>query len=102
MMEQANGIPQAGQAPGRKVPVLPKLTTGGDRFGVRPGEHPLTMAQQLCRLPGIAFEGVYAHVSVGASPRRVRACTIRNRTSGLRTGFISGTGWKSCPTLRRW
>ena len=65
MLEQATGISRVGDALGRKVPVLLKLNTGGDRFGVRPGEPALAMAQQLSGLPGIAFEGVYAHESGG-------------------------------------
>lgn len=65
MLEQARGISQAGEALGKTVPVLLKLNTGGDRFGVRPGEPAMDMARQLCRLPGIAFEGIYAHESGG-------------------------------------
>jgi D-serine deaminase-like pyridoxal phosphate-dependent protein len=69
MLEQASGISRVGEALGMKVPVLLKLNTGGDRFGVRPGEPAVSMATQLCRLPGIAFEGVYAHES-GGKPTR--------------------------------
>ena len=65
MMEQAGGISRLGDACGKTIPVLLKLNTGGGRFGVRPGEPALQMAKQLCRLPGIAFEGIYAHESGG-------------------------------------
>ena len=61
MMEQADGISRMGEALGKAIPVLLKINTGGDRFGVRPGEPALHMAKQLCRLPGIAFEGIYVH-----------------------------------------
>jgi D-serine deaminase-like pyridoxal phosphate-dependent protein len=65
MMEQADPISQLGEALGKKVPVLLKINTGGDRFGVRPREPALHMAKQLCHLPGIAFEGIYVHESGG-------------------------------------
>jgi D-serine deaminase-like pyridoxal phosphate-dependent protein len=65
MMEQAGTIFQVGEALGKTIPVLLKINTGGDRFGVRPGEPALQMAKQICRLPGIAFEGIYAHESGG-------------------------------------
>jgi D-serine deaminase-like pyridoxal phosphate-dependent protein len=65
MMEQASPISQLGEALGRKIPLLLKINTGGNRFGVPPGEPALHMAKQLCRLPGIAFEGIYAHESGG-------------------------------------
>ena len=65
MMEQARPIAQMGEALGKPIPVLLKINTGGNRFGVPPGEPALPMARQLCRLPGIAFEGLYAHESGG-------------------------------------
>ncbi len=65
MMEQARPIAQVGEALGTPVPVLLKVNTGGNRFGVPPGEPVVHMAQQLCRLPGIVFEGLYAHESGG-------------------------------------
>jgi D-serine deaminase-like pyridoxal phosphate-dependent protein len=65
MIEQADGISRMGEALGRAIPVLLKINTGGDRFGVRPGEPALRMAKQLCRLPGIEFQGIYVHESGG-------------------------------------
>ena len=65
MMEQADGISRTGEALGKAIPVLLKVNTGGDRFGVRPGEPALRMAKQICRLPGIAFQGIYVHESGG-------------------------------------
>ena len=61
MFEQAESISQLGQATGIKIPVLLKLETGANRYGVLPGEPALQLARQLCRLPGIEFEGVYTH-----------------------------------------
>jgi len=66
MIEQAEGVSQAGQAVGRKVPVLLKIDTnatlgGFSRFGVAPGEPALNMAKKFCQLPGIEFIGIYAH-----------------------------------------
>ena len=65
MLEQAGPISKLGEAIGRTVPVLLKINTGGDRFGVRPGEPTLDLAKQLCRLPRLSFEGIYAHESGG-------------------------------------
>jgi D-serine deaminase-like pyridoxal phosphate-dependent protein len=65
MMEQAEGISRTGETLGRTIPVLLKINTGGDRFGVLPGEPALHLVKQLRRLPGISFEGLYAHESGG-------------------------------------
>ena len=45
MMEQAEGISRTGETLGRAIPVLLKINTGGDRFGVHPGEPALRMAR---------------------------------------------------------
>ncbi len=65
MMEQAGPISRVGEALGRRIPVLLKINTGGNRFGVPRGEPALRLATQLCGLPGVAFEGLYAHESGG-------------------------------------
>lgn len=65
MEEQAEAISRTGEALGRTIPVLIKVNTGGDRFGVFPGEPALELARQLLRLPGISFEGLYTHESGG-------------------------------------
>jgi len=67
MIEQAEGISQVGQAVGRKVPVLLKIDTGINRYGVLPGEPALNLAKKLCQLPGIELVGIYGHES-GAEP----------------------------------
>lgn len=61
MFEQAESISQLGQAIGIKIPVLIKLETGANRYGVLPGEPALQLARQLCQLPGIEFKGIYTH-----------------------------------------
>lgn len=65
MIEQAEGVSRVGTALGRKVPLLLKVNTGGNRFGVLPGEPALQLARRLCDLEGIAFEGIYVHESGG-------------------------------------
>ena len=65
MMEQAEGISRVGEALDMSAPVLLKINTGGDRFGVGPGEAALQIARKLVRLPGIRFQGIYAHESGG-------------------------------------
>jgi D-serine deaminase-like pyridoxal phosphate-dependent protein len=65
MIEQALGVSRVGEALGKTIPVLLKINTGGDRFGVRPGAPALDLAKQVCRLPRVALQGVYAHESGG-------------------------------------
>ncbi|GAI20981.1 unnamed protein product, partial [marine sediment metagenome] len=66
MIEQAQGVSQAGQTVGLRVPVLLKINTnavlgGFSRFGVLSGEPALNLAKKLRQLPGIEFVGIYAH-----------------------------------------
>jgi len=63
MIEQAESYSKVGQAVGRKVPVLLKIDTGVDRYGVFPGEPTLNFAKKLTRLPGIELVGIYTHES---------------------------------------
>jgi len=67
MIEQAEGISKVAQAVGRTVPVLIKLETGGERYGVLPGEPTSNLAKKLYKLSGIELVGLYAHES-GAVP----------------------------------
>jgi len=66
MIEQAEGVSQAGQAVGRKVPVILKIDVNKDiggfqRYGVLRGKPTLQLAKKLCQLPYIEFTGIYAH-----------------------------------------
>ena len=65
MIDQACCISQVGETVGKNIPVLIKINTGGNRFGVLPGTTALDLARQLCQLPGIDFKGIYAHESGG-------------------------------------
>ena len=67
MFEQAEGVSDIGEELGKKIPLLLKIETGGNRFGVLPGEPALSLAKKLCQLPGIEFVGIYAH-EMGAEP----------------------------------
>ena len=69
MIEQAEGISRTARELATTIPLLLKLNTGGDRFGVPPGKPALELAGRLCRLPGIVFQGLYAHES-GGKPTR--------------------------------
>ena len=87
MFEQAEGISQAGQAVGRKVPVLLKIDTSRDaggtqRHGVLPGEPALNLAKKLCQLPGIEFAGIYAH-EMGAEPTAEGVDTVAFKTAEI-------------------
>ena len=82
MVEQAEGISRTAQAGGRTLPVLIKVNTGGDRFGVPPGEPALNLARQLCRLPGISFEGLYTHEG-GVKPTPESLNSVARETATL-------------------
>jgi len=65
MLEQATAISEVSQAVGRKVPVVLKIETGGDRYGVLPGKPALQMAIAISSLPWVDFQGIYAHEVYG-------------------------------------
>ena len=89
MMEQAEGISRVGEALGMRVPVLLKINTGGDRFGVGPGEAALQMARQLVRLPGIRFQGIYAHEAGGKpTPESLESVALASATMAVQTARL--------------
>jgi D-serine deaminase-like pyridoxal phosphate-dependent protein len=89
MMEQAEGISGVGKALSRAIPTLLKVNTGGDRFGVRPGGPALHMAKQLCRLPGIAFQGIYVHESGGKpTPEGMERLALDAATMAVETARL--------------
>jgi D-serine deaminase-like pyridoxal phosphate-dependent protein len=67
MFEQALALSHIGQELNIRIPVLMKIDTGINRFGVPPGEPALNMALDLLNLDGSEFTGIYAHES-GAIP----------------------------------
>ena len=67
MIEQAEGISKIAQVVGKTVPLVIKLDTGVDRYGVAPGDPTLNLAKKLQQIPGIELIGLYAHES-GAKP----------------------------------
>ena len=89
MMEQAEGISRVGESIGRAIPTLLKVNTGGDRFGVPPGEPALRMAKQLCRLTGIAFEGIYVHEMGGKpTPESMNRLALESATMAAETARL--------------
>ena len=63
MMEQVEGLSQIGQALNRKIPIILKINTGLNRFGVLPGKPALDMAKQLVQVPEVELVGILAHES---------------------------------------
>lgn len=63
MREHAEVVSQVGQDLGKKIPVLLKIDTGGQRFGVLPGTPALKRAKEICQMPGISFVGLVSHES---------------------------------------
>jgi D-serine deaminase-like pyridoxal phosphate-dependent protein len=89
MMEQAEGISRVATALGRTIPLLLKVNTGGDRFGVPPGEPSLHMAKQLSRLKGVAFEGIYIHESGGKpTPEGMERLAFDSATIAVETARL--------------
>ena len=99
MIEQAEGVSQAGQAVGRKVPVLLKMDTslhagGLRRYGVLPDEPALNLAKKLCQLPGIKFTGIYAH-EMGDDPTAESVDRVAFKTASIvaeTTRMLRGEG----------
>lgn len=67
MVEQAKALSQVSRELNKKIPVLIKIDTGINRYGILPGEPALNLASELSRDSGIAIMGIYAHES-GATP----------------------------------
>jgi D-serine deaminase-like pyridoxal phosphate-dependent protein len=89
MMEQAEGISRVATALGKRIPILLKVNTGGDRFGVPPGEPALHAAKQLCRLQGVAFEGIYIHESGGKqTPEGMERLAFDSATMAVETAKL--------------
>jgi D-serine deaminase-like pyridoxal phosphate-dependent protein len=89
MMEQAEGISRIGESLGRAIPTLLKVNTGGDRFGVPPGKPALRMAKQLCRLTGVAFEGIYVHEMGGKpTPESMNRLALESATLAAETARL--------------
>lgn len=61
MLEQARGISEVARSAGKKIAVVLKIDTGGNRFGVLPGESTVKLAAAMTLLPGIDFQGIYTH-----------------------------------------
>ena len=89
MMEQAEEISRTGDAIGRAIPTLLKVNTGGDRFGVPPGEPALHLARQLSRLKGIAFQGIYVHEMGGKpTPESMDRLALESATMAVETARL--------------
>ncbi len=121
MIEQAEIISQAGQAVGRKVPVLIKIDVGKEvggspRCGVLPGEPVLRLAKQLCQLQNVEFTGIYAHeiyeepILENIDGVAFKTASIMSemaqmlRSEGIKTDHVSmgasNTLWATCRYLR--
>jgi D-serine deaminase-like pyridoxal phosphate-dependent protein len=63
MIEQVENLAKIGQSVGRQIPVLIKINTGLNRFGVLPGNVVLRLARKIIKLSGIKLIGILAHES---------------------------------------
>ena len=67
-VEGARAIGEVGAASNKDVPVLLKINTNCNRFGVSPGEPTLRAAQELDRVPGVELVGIITHESAMSLP----------------------------------
>jgi D-serine deaminase-like pyridoxal phosphate-dependent protein len=82
MIDQAKDISELGERLGKKVPILLKINTGGNRFGVLPGEPALDLARNMRGLRGIELIGIYAHESGGKpTPEDVERSAYESATA---------------------
>jgi D-serine deaminase-like pyridoxal phosphate-dependent protein len=63
MVEQVQVLSQVGRELNKKIPVLVKIDTGINRYGVLPGEPALNLASELSRNFSIELAAIYAHQS---------------------------------------
>lgn len=107
-IEQVENISQIGQSVGRKVPVLIKIDTGVDRFGVLPGEPTLNFAKKIQKIPSVKLTGIYAHesganVAKGIDNAAFEVASIMSETARMlrREGFTLETvSVGASPTFR--
>ena len=67
-VEGAKAIGEVGAASDKEVPMLLKINTNCNRFGVSPGEPTLRVARELARIPGIELVGIITHESAMSQP----------------------------------
>ena len=67
-VEGARAIGEVGAASDKEVPVLLKINTNCNRFGVSPGEPTLRVARELARIAGIELVGIITHESAMSLP----------------------------------
>jgi D-serine deaminase-like pyridoxal phosphate-dependent protein len=82
MVEQAQAVSEVAQVAGRKAPVVLKIETGGDRYGVPPGKPALELAKAVLELPGIELAGIYTH-EVYAGPTLEGAEDLTSQVASL-------------------
>jgi D-serine deaminase-like pyridoxal phosphate-dependent protein len=63
MIEQVEELARIGKAVNKKVPVLLKINTGLNRFGVLPGTPALELARKIINVQWIDLQGILAHES---------------------------------------
>lgn len=60
-IQTAHKISQIGQVANIKIPLLLKIDTGCNRFGIAPGEPALKMAKEVTKMPGVELAGILTH-----------------------------------------
>lgn len=100
----AEGLSKVGEAVGNKIEILIEIDGGTHRGGVQPGEATLELAQQVSKLPGIEFKGIFTYVGqiyglateeeVKQETRREAQLLLENKellnTNGIGVEIMSG------------
>lgn len=63
-LENARAFSRAALARGTLTPIQIKLDTGMNRLGIKPYEDPISVIEEISRLPGIIIEGIFTHLAL--------------------------------------
>ena len=97
MLEQALGVSRVGDALGTTIPVLLKINTGGDRFGVRPGAPALDLAKRVSRLPSDRVPRASMRTKSGGQPNPESQATLAREIGDDDVGDREAVGERGHP-----
>ena len=86
----AEGLARVGRSAAVDVPVLMKVNTNCNRFGVPPGDPALKLARELDRIKGIKLVGILTHESASgeATPEGVRKLAYETASTMSATAIL--------------
>jgi D-serine deaminase-like pyridoxal phosphate-dependent protein len=90
--EVAAGLSRAAVAAGVTVGVLVECDTGQGRCGVQTPDAAVTLAQEIARMPGLAFRGLATFPTSPAASAFLTEAAAKLATAGLPAEVVSGGG----------